>query len=100
MQLVLGYWALDGSFNLVMLFWDIALGFTIHLHSCGLDIKVRVHSWHSWGFGRAFNNRFHIFIPQQNSFLWVIVNILAMPVGESQNGRSTLAKKIDTFNDQ
>ena len=100
MQLVLGYWALDGSFNLVMLFWDIALGFAIHLHSCGLDIKVGVHSWHSWGFDGVFNNRFHIFIPQQNSFLWGITNILAVPVGESPNGRSTPAKKIDTFNDQ
>jgi hypothetical protein len=68
---------------------------SVHLHSCGLDIKICVHSlefriifWgrvHSWeDILKMFNNRI-IIVPTRLKILWVITNIPAMLVGEGQN---------------
>jgi hypothetical protein len=64
----------------------------VHIHSCGLGIKICVHSWecsiilrhryHSWEFiCKVFDNRI-IIIPTRLEILWVITNLLATPVSE------------------
>jgi hypothetical protein len=64
----------------------------VHLHSCGLGIKIRVDSWeysiiprrryHSWEFiYKVFDKRI-IIIPTWLKIMWVITNLPAMPVSE------------------
>jgi hypothetical protein len=83
---------LPKAINPSVLLGDIV---TVYLHSCGLGIKICVHSWefsvifrgrvHSWEDNlKIFNNRI-IIIPTRLKILWVITNLPAMPVSEGQN---------------
>ncbi len=93
---------------LVLLLGDISIGFSVHLHSCGLGIKIRVHSWkfsitlmhvHSWKFVIwVCDKKNVIFICMRLKVLCEITNILAMPVGESQNRWFIYTKYIDMIN--
>ncbi len=73
------------AINLSKLLGDIV---TVYLHSCGLGIKIRVHSWeysiilrrryHSWEIiCKMFNNRI-VIIPTWLEIVWVITNLPAI----------------------
>jgi hypothetical protein len=80
---------------LVLLLGDISIGFSVHLYSCGLGIKIRVHSWEfivarMHVHFRKFviwvcDKRIVIFICRRLKVSCEITNILAMPVDESQD---------------
>ncbi len=57
----------------------------------------------AWNYNTSWNIEKNLKSPSTEeipSDMWVITNILAMPVGESQNGRFMPTKKIDAINDQ
>jgi hypothetical protein len=80
---------LPEAINLSTLLGDIV---TVYLHSCGLGIKIRVHSrefsiifWcrvHSWDYNQNEVNSRVVIIPTRLIVLWVITYLMAMLVGE------------------